>query len=254
MSYSAGEVARLSGVSVRTLHHYDEIGLLAPRGRTEAGYRQYDDDDLTRLRHILCYRALGFDLRTIATILDDPGAGTLGHLRRQREMLTAKAEELGRMVGTVEKMMEARQMGIDLTPEEMFEVFGDHDPTEHAAEAEERWGGTDAYEESQRRALSYRKDDWNRLRDESEAITTRLVAALRNGAPPDGEEAMDLAEEARLHIDRWFYPCPHEMHRNLAEMYVSDPRFTKHYEDREPGLAAYVRGAVTANAERAKGR
>jgi DNA-binding transcriptional MerR regulator len=254
MSYSAGDVARLSGVSVRTLHHYDEIGLLSPSGRSAAGYRQYGSEDLARLQQILGYRALGFDLRNIATILDDPRVDPLDHLRRQRELLKAKADHLAAMVRTVEKMMEARKMGINLNPDEMFEVFGDFDPTEHQAEAEQRWGKTDAFKESARRTSKYRKEDWKRLKAEGEEVAVRLAEAFQKGVPAKSAAAMDLAEQARLHIDRWFYPCPHEMHRNLGEMYVADPRFAKHYDDRAPGLAAYVRDAIAANADRAKGK
>jgi DNA-binding transcriptional MerR regulator len=254
MSYSAGEVARLSGVSVRTLHHYDEIGLLSPSGRTGAGYRQYDMDDLARLQQILCYRALGFDLRNIAAILDDPRIDATDHLRRQRELLSSKIEHLQKMVTTVEKMMEARKMGINLTPDEMFEVFGEFDPTEHQEEAERRWGDTDAFKESKRRTTRYRKEDWMRLSQEAEAIGAGLADVMRKGLPPTSDAAMDLAEQARLHIDRWFYPCSREMHRNLGEMYVADPRFMKHYDDRQPGLAVYVRDAIAANADRATQR
>jgi DNA-binding transcriptional MerR regulator len=254
MSLTAGDVARISGVSVRTLHHYDEIGLLSPSGRSRSGYRQYDGEDLARLQQILCYRALGFDLRRIATILDDPSVDALDHLRRQRELLTSRVAHLQEMVTTVDRMMEARMMGINLNPDEMFEVFGDADPTEHAEEAEERWGETDAYQESQRRTSRYRKEDWQRLKKETEAITAGLARAHQDGAPANSLTAMDLAEQARLHIDRWFYSCSHEMHRNLAEMYVSDPRFAKHYDDRQEGLARYVRDAIHANAERAGSR
>jgi DNA-binding transcriptional MerR regulator len=254
MSYSAGDVSRLSGVSVRTLHHYDEIGLLSPGGRTRAGYRQYGTDDLARLQQILCYRALGFDLRNIAAILDDPRIDPLDHLRKQRELLESKVRRLQEMVRTVEKMMEARKMGINLNPDEMFEVFGDLDPTEHAEEAELRWGKTDTFKESQRRTSKYRKEDWKRIGQEAEEIGAKLAEALRSGAPANSPKAMDLAEQARLHIDRWFYACSHEMHRNLGEMYVADPRFAKHYEDREPGLAVYLRDAIAANAERVKAK
>jgi MerR family transcriptional regulator, thiopeptide resistance regulator len=146
--------------------------------------------------------------------------------------------------------MEARQMGINLTPDEMFEVFGDADPTEHAAEAEERWGHTDAYRESQRRAASYSKADWLRIKAVGEAIEARFVAALQAGHAPDSDEAMDVAEAHRHHIGEWFYDCPPAMHRGLGEMYVADPRFTAHYEQQAPGLAQYVRDALVANADR----
>lgn len=142
-------------------------------------------------------------------------------------------------------------MEIRLTPEERFEVFGDFDPDEHAGEARERWGGTDAYEQSRRRTASYGKEEWLRIKGEADGIERRLAAALADGVAPDAPEAMDAAEEHRLHITRWFYDCTHEMHANLARMYVDDPRFAAHYEEVAAGLSAYVRDAVLANSERA---
>ena len=152
MAHPVGEVARLAGVTVRTLHHYDEIGLLSPSGRTHAGYRRYDDADLTRLQQILFYRELGFSLEEIAGILDDPAADATAHLRRQHELLTARISRLQEMAAAVELALEAEKMGVPLTPEERFEVFGDQDPQQYAEETKERWGGTDAYRESARRA------------------------------------------------------------------------------------------------------
>lgn len=145
MSYPVGQVAGFAGVTVRTLHHYDEIGLLAPSGRSHAGHRRYSDADLDRLQQILFYRELGFPLDEVAALLDDPEADPRAHLRRQHELLTARIERLQKMAAAVEHAMEARTMGINLTPEEKFEVFGDKDPEAHAEEAERRWGGTEAY-------------------------------------------------------------------------------------------------------------
>jgi hypothetical protein len=155
------------------------------------------------------------------------------------------------MVASVELTMEARQMGIDLTPEEMLEVFGEDDPTRHAEEAQQRWGETDAYRESQRRASKYTKDDWQRMKVEMEDVESRLAGLLADGVPATDPAAMDLAEAHRRHISDWFYDCPHEMHRGLADMYVADARFTAHYDDRVPGLAQYVHDAIHANADRA---
>jgi MerR family transcriptional regulator, thiopeptide resistance regulator len=248
--HTIGAVAGFAGVTVRTLHHYDEIGLLVPGGRSAAGYRLYDQADLERLQRILLYRAMGFDLDKIAAILDDPDADPVEHLRQQHERLTDEIAHLQRMIAAVRKAMEARQMGINLTPDEMFEVFGDADPTEHAAEAEERWGDTDAYRESQRRTASYSKADWLRIKAEGEAIEARFVAALQAGHAPGSDEAMDVAEAHRRHIGQWFYDCPPAMHRGLGEMYVADPRFTAHYEQQAPGLAQYVSDAFVANADR----
>ena len=251
-SFSVGRVADLSGVTIRTLHHYDEIGLLSPGGRSDAGYRVYEDADLERLQRILFYKELGFTLKEISTIIEDPSTDAMGHLRRQRGLLAQRIERLNAMVDAIDYEMEARTMDINLTPEERFEVFGDFRPEDHAEEAERRWGETDSYKESNRRVSKYTKEDWLKLKAEGEEVETRLAAAFEAGLAPGSEEAMAAAEAHRQHISRWFYDCGYEMHRGLAEMYVSDERFRAHYDKRAPGLASFVREAVLANAERAE--
>src|SRR5215207_11408063 len=247
---NVGQVAELAGVTVRTLHHYDRIGLLSPSGRTSAGYRQYSAADLDRLHQVLLYRELGFPLEEVATLLDDPSADPEAHLRRQHRLLRDRLERTQAMVAAVEKEMEARSMGISLTPEERFEVFGEHDPARYDAEVEERWGETDAYAQSKRKTAAYSKDDWLRIKAEGEDIEARFAVALRSRVAPDSDEAMDLAEEHRQQITRNFYDCPPEMHAGLGRMYVEDERFTATYEAMAPGLAQYVSTAVQANAAR----
>jgi DNA-binding transcriptional MerR regulator len=215
----------MAGVTVRTLHHYDAIGLLRPTGRTENGYRRYSEADLERLQRILFYRELGFGLDRIRHALADPDADPLEHLRQQHALLTGRIERLQRLADAVATAMEARTMDIKLTPEERLEVFG-HDPGEHAGEVKERWGDTDAYRASQRRAASYTREDWVRIKAESEAVTRRMLDAMGAGPPPTSPEAMDAAEAHRRQVDSSFYPCTLEMHRALAAMYLADPRFT----------------------------
>jgi len=250
VSHSVGQVAGFAGVTVRTLHHYDEIGLLVPGERTHAGHRRYGDADLDRLQQILFYRELGFPLEEVAALLDDPDADPRVHLRRQHELLTARIERLQRMAAAVEHAMEARAMGINLTPEERFEVFGDKDPEAHAEEAERRWGGTEQYAESQRRVARYTKDDWKRMQAEVASWGERYVALMAEGEEPSGERAMDMAEEHRQHISNWFYECSYDIHRGLGGMYVSDERFKEFYDSMRPGLAEHLRDAITANAAR----
>ena len=245
-----GAVARMAGVTVRTLHHYDEIGLLRPTGRSEAGYRRYTEVDLERLQRILFYRELEFGLDQIKEAMADGDADALDHLRRQHRLLQDRIERLRRLADAVAKAMEAHQMGINLTPQERLEVFGDFDPDAYAAEVEERWGDTDAYRESARRATRYTKADWARIKAEGGAVTELLAAAMRARLPADGPEAMDAAEAHRRQIDEAFYPCSYEMHAGLAEMYLADPRFTATYEAVAPGLAQYVHDAILANAAR----
>ena len=141
-------------------------------------------------------------------------------------------------------------MGIDLTPEERFEVFGGSDPAQYDAEVEQRWGDTDAYAQSKRRAAAYTREDWQRIKAEGEDLVRRMAEALRAGVAPDSATAMDLAEEHRQQITRDFYDCPPEMHAALGRMYVEDERFTATYENVAPGLAQWVSTAVQANAAR----
>jgi DNA-binding transcriptional MerR regulator len=247
---NVGEVAALAGVTVRTLHHYDRIGLLTPSDRTASGYRRYTAADLDRLHRILVYRELGFPLEEVATLLDDPDADPAAHLRRQHRLLRDRLERTQAMVAAVEKEMEAQQMGISLTPEERFELFGDGFSEEYEREAEQRWGDTDAWAQSQRRTTAYDKEDWVRIKEEADDVERRFAEALRAGVPAGSEQAMDLAEEHRQHIGRNFYDCPPAMHAGLGRMYVEDERFAAHYEQRMPGLAQYVSTAVQANAAR----
>ncbi|RBY87500.1 MerR family transcriptional regulator [Blastococcus sp. TF02A-26] len=245
---NVGEVAALAGVTVRTLHHYDRIGLLSPSGRSTSGYRQYSPADLDRLHQVLVYRELGFPLEEVATLIEasDPAE----HLRRQHRLLRDRLERTRAMVAAVEKEMEARAMGISLSPEERFEIFGEHDPERYEAEVEERWGDTEAYAQSRRRTAAYTKEDWVRITAEGEDLMQRMATALRAGVAPDTAPAMDLAEEHRQQIGRDFYDCPPELHAALGRMYVEDERFTATYEAVAPGLAQWVSTAVQANAAR----
>ncbi|SNT26414.1 DNA-binding transcriptional regulator, MerR family [Rhodococcoides kyotonense] len=243
-----GEVARLVGISVRTLHHYDQIDLVVPSGRTSKGYRSYSASDVERLHRVLTYRELGFPLDEIATLLDDPSIDTMAHLKRQRQLLDARIDRLHQMAAAVDKMMEAKKMGIQLTPEEQREVFGDDWlGDEYAGEAEERWGQTEAWKQSQSRTASYSKEDWKRVKAETDALEADFATALTEGVPADSDRAAELAERHRASIEQ-YYDCGYEMHVCLGEMYIADERFTKHYDDVAPGLAQYLRDAIVANA------
>lgn len=248
---TVGRLAELAGVTVRTLHHYDEIGLVRPSARTAAGYRVYGAADVQRLRQVLLYRRLGFGLREVTELVNDPEVDAVAHLRRQRSLLAEQRGQLDSMLAAIDKELEARAMGINLTPEEQLEVFGTEMPGgEWAEEAEQRWGDTRAYRESKRRAASYGKEDWQAIKAESDAGMQAFAQAMRAGLPADGEQAMDLAERHRQLICRFFYECGYDMHCALADMYVADERFKATYDGVEPGLADFVRDAVRANADR----
>ena len=246
---TVGQVAERFGVTVRTLHHYDEIGLLSPSERSTAGYRLYTGQDVTRLQHVVVYRRLGFALEEIALLLEHPET-VESHLRRQRAAVMSRLDEMRDLVTALDRALEREMSNQPATPEDMKELFGDGF-YDSQAEAQERWGDTDAWKQSQQRTRGYTKADWEEVKAETDALHAGFVAAMDAGEPPTSEAAMDAAEQHRLHIDRRFYACSHEFHKGLADMYVSDPRFTATYDEIRPGMSSYVRDAIYANAERA---
>jgi DNA-binding transcriptional MerR regulator len=250
MGHTVGEVARMSGQTVRTLHHYDRIGLLVPAERTPSGYRDYSDGDLERLRQILTYRELGFGLDRIAVLLDDPDADTRAHLARQHRLVTERIERLRAMARGIERLMEADTMELNLAPAERLELFGDFDVDAHSEEARRRWGGGEAYARSERRVSSYTKADWERINAEGEEIYLALAGAMADGRAPDSPAVMDLAERHRAYITRWFYDCTTAVHRGLGRLYADDERFTATVDAHAGGLSVYLCEAFTANAAR----
>jgi MerR family transcriptional regulator, thiopeptide resistance regulator len=248
---TVGQVAEQLGVTVRTLHHYDEIGLLVPSERSPAGYRLYTVEDITRMQHVVVYRRLGFPLEEIALLLDEPSADVSEHLRRQREAVMSRLDEMQDLVTAIDRALEKEMAGNKLTKEEQRELFGDGFSDDYADEAEQRWGQTEAWKQSQGRTSEYTKADWVEVKAEMDSNNAAFVSAMTDGEPATSERAMDAAEQHRLHIHNRFYDLTTEFHRNLGDMYLADPRFTKNYEDIRPGLAQYVRDAIHANADRA---
>jgi DNA-binding transcriptional MerR regulator len=247
---TVGTIAGLVGVTVRTLHHYDEIGLVVPSQRSESGYRLYARADVARLQEVLFFKELGFGLDEIKQAIDAPGYRREAVLRRQRDLLAGKQRQLAVMVEAIDKAIEADRMGINMATEEMLEAFGGFDPTEYQTEVEDRWGGTDPYVESQRRVANYTRDDWRRVRDEAAAINEGLLDLMAGGVPADTTAAMDLAEAHRAHLSKWFYDCSPEMHAGLGQMYITDPRFEENIDKAGTGLAKYLAAAIAANAAR----
>jgi len=259
-TYLVKEVAALSGVTVRALHHYDELGLLAPSGRSAAGYRLYNDDDLLRLQQILIGRELGLPLEAIRRSLDDPGFDRRAALLAQRAELAARAERTEDMVLAIDAALAALEDAVDKedtyvgTKVDLKKIFDGFDHEKYEDEAKQRWGTTDAYKVSQRRWTSYTEADWLRCKEEQGAIYAEAFAALKAGIAPDDERAMDVAERHRLSFDRWFYPCSRKMHANLADMWEADTRYATNIDKQGgEGLTKFLAAAVRANAARSPG-
>jgi DNA-binding transcriptional MerR regulator len=260
--YQVKEVAELSGLSIRALHHYDAIGLLVPSLRTAAGYRLYTEDDLLRLQQILIGRELGLSLEDIRRSLDDPRFDRRSALLEQRAALERRAEHTSEMIRAIDSALAVVE-GADVegavsneleeegTTVDYKKIFNGFDPAKYEDEAKQRWGNTEAYKASEKRVKSYTEEDWKSLRDEQGAIYADAVAAMKSGKGPSDAAAMDVAERHRQSIDRWFYPCSKAMHSGLADMYESDQRFREHFDNYKAGLAAFLSAAIRANAQRA---
>lgn len=248
---TVGQVASLVGISVRTLHHWDEVALVRPSGRTHGDYRVYDAADVARINRVLVYRELGMSLAEIGRVLDDPEVDEREQLLRQRTLLTTRIARLQEMVSAVDQMVEGHDMGQQLSPQEQAEIFGTDWKPEYAEEAEQRWGDTPQWEQSQARASSMTREQWEQVKADVDALEADLAAAKRSGVDPVSNEAAELVERHRRSIDR-FYDCSTSMQVCLTRMYLEDARFTEHYEQLAPGLTAWLADAVAATA-RAQG-
>jgi DNA-binding transcriptional MerR regulator len=247
---TVGAIARMAGITVRTLHHYDEVGLVVPGARTAAGYRLYGPAEVARLQEVLFFRELGFGLDEIAEIVARPDYDRASALARQRELLAARADRLHTMITAVDDAIDAEKRGTRMSDEEMLSVFGAFDPAEYEEEARERWSDSEAYRDSVRRTAGYSAEDWERLGEEATEINDAFLALMAAGEPADGAEAMAVAQRHREHISTWFYECTPEIHAGLGRMYVADPRFTANIDAAGEGLAAYLSAAIAANAGR----
>ena len=249
---AVGEVARLTGVTVRTLHHYDALGLLRLSGRSDAGYRLYSSADVARLGRVVALRRMRIALRDIPGLLDADPATLRAALLQRRDELRAEARGMEATVRLITRALEEDDMTTPATREDLAEIFGDgFDDAQ--AEAAARWGRTRAWQESQRRTAAYTRADWEAIKAEADANVAAFLDAMTAGTPPEGPAAMRAAEDHRAHVDRRFFACDHALQRNLADLYDSDPRYAVAYDGTHPGLSAYVTAAMRANAARATG-
>ena len=251
MSYTVKTVANLAGLTVRTLHHYDEIGVLRPTSVSSAGYRLYSDADLDRLQQILFFRELGFGLRETKEMIDSPTFDRRQALTEHQRLLREKRRHIDALIASVEGTIAAIDNGTRLEGRAMFEGFDKKQLMKDREEARERWGSENV-DESWRRASKYTKADWSAIQVESEAVESGLAALMDR--EPTEPEAQALVERWHRLIDERFYPCSLEIFRGLGDLYVGDERFTVHYDRRKPGLAVFMRAAMHAYCDRLGGR
>lgn len=244
---TVGEVSTLLGVSVRALHHWDETGLVRPSQRSDAGYRLYSETDIMRIQQVLVYRQTGMSLADIKTVLDDPKADAVAHLRRQRDLLQGQVSHLQHMLRSIDTVMEIQLLGAHLSVAEMVEIWGtDWDPV-YIEEAQAQWGDTQEWAESSRRKARMSRADWEQAHEETVALETALVEAMLSGVEPGSPEANALAQWHRKDLNRWFEVSISKQVL-IGRGYVADERFARYYDKRAPGLAAWLKDVIDSGA------
>lgn len=236
-----GEAAQRAGVSVRTLHHYDRIGLLAPSRVSEAGYRWYDGAALLRLEQILFFRELGFPLEEIRRMMDSPSYDAREAMRRQRALLCMQRNRMDAMIARLDRAIQGDG------PAEL-EVFSmkeiEKTRRQYAGEARERWGGTQAWQESEARTAGYGPEAWRSVQAGMDALM-REFAGVRALEPQD-ERVQALVARWQAYITENFYPCTDEILKGLGEMYEADERFRQNIDGAGEGTAACMARAIAA--------
>lgn len=237
MNMQIKEFSRFTGVSVRTLHYYDEIGLLKPAQVDRAtGYRYYDEHSLLRMQEILFYRELDFPLKRIEEILSSPHYDKSKALQAQKEMLILKKERLERLIFAIDGAMKG---------ENVMNAFNNTEFENYKAEAQEKWGSTDAYKEHQEKTKGYSKDKWNSMAAGMDAIMGRFAEAMKNGDTPDSGTVQALVKALQNHITENYYTCTKEILSGLGQMYVADERFKNNIDKHGDGTAAFICEAIT---------
>ena len=232
------EFARLTGVSVRTLHYYDEIELLVPACvDKDTGYRYYDQTSLLRMQEILFYRELDFSLKSIGQILSSPNYDAKQSLSEQRNLLILKKERLERLISAIDHAMKG---------ENVMSAFDNSKFDAYKAEARQRWGNTDAYREHAERTKNYSKTKWKELAGEMNEIFAEFALCMKNGETPDSAEVQNLVKALQDHITGNYYPCTNEILAGLGQMYAADERFRSSIDGNGDGTARFVSEAIEA--------
>lgn len=237
------DVSKLTGVSVRTLHYYDAIGLLTPTKVTDAGYRMYDDTALSRLQSILLFRELQFPLKEIKEFLDSPDFNQEETIAQQIKLLELQYKHIGELISF------AREIQTKGVKTMNFEVFDTNEIEQYKAEVKSKWGNSKAYQEYEQRAVSHSEHNDSKFVNEIMSLFTDLGAMKQ--LPPTDKAVQEKIAALQAYINENFYTCSNDILKELSEMYVCDDRFKKNI-DRfgGEGTAKFVREAIFVYCEK----
>lgn len=248
MEYAIQELARLAGVTTRTLRWYDQIGLLKPSRTADSGYRYYGRAEVDRLQDILYYRALGVELARIKTYLDEPSFDRLAALRGHLAALEAEQGRLAALIRSVKETIGAEERKEIMQDEKKFAAFKqravDHNEGAYGAEVRAKYGDA-AMDQANQAVLSLTQAQYQEWNDLGRAIQQRLEEAVQGGLSPIGEVGRTIADLHRRWLTLSGTPYDPAKHRGIAALYVADPRFTAYYDRNVPGCARFLQDAVT---------
>ena len=234
------EFADFTGVSVRTLHYYDEIGLLKPAYVEEqTGYRYYDSACLERMQEILFYRELDFPLKHICEMLSSPGYDRQEALDKQKRLLILKKERLERLIEALDSAKRGECVMKAFNNKEYEETR-----KQYEEEVKERWGTTGAYKEYQEKTKGCSKENRQEANAGLEDILEEFALCKKGGSAPDSKETLDLVQKLQGHITKQYYTCTDEILAGLGKMYVADERFRKNIDKHGEGTAAFISEAI----------
>ncbi|WP_373598789.1 MerR family transcriptional regulator [Paraclostridium bifermentans] len=243
--YKISEVAKLSGISVRMLHHYDNIGLLVPSEKSDKNYRLYSDEDVKRLYQILIFKELEFSLKEIKNILDDENFDREKALRLQRELIVEKRKRMDNILNSIDEVIDNLE-GDKAMSNKDFKAFSYEEIKKHEEkykeETEKRYGKSNAYKECNDKTGKYSKNDWENISKEADSIYKKLAGLMDRQL--EDTEVQDLVDQWRNHISKNYYNCTIDIFRGLALMYVADERFTKNIDKYKDGLAQFLSDAM----------
>ncbi|AUZ28151.1 MerR family transcriptional regulator [Bacillus subtilis] len=245
MKYQVKQVSEMAGVSIRTLHHYDDIQLLKPSAITDAGYRLYSDADLERLQQILFFKEIGFRLDEVKEMLDHPNFDRKAALQSQKDMLMKKKQRMEEMIQTIDRTLQSIEGGELMNKRDLFAGLSMKDIEEHQkayADEVRKLYGREIAEETEKRASVYSSDDWRAIMTEFDSIYRRIAARIEHG--PGDVEVQAAVGAFRDHICQYHYDCTLDIFRGLGEVYITDERFTDSINQYGEGLAAFLREAI----------
>lgn len=243
MNYQIKEFAKLTGVSVRTLHYYDEIKLLEPAFVDEQnGYRFYDEKSLERMQEILFYRELDFSLKSISEILTSPNYNKQAALEKQKKLLILKKDRLEKIISAIDNAAKGEIFDMN--------VFDNSDfiseRNKYAAEAKEKWGKTAAYKEYEKKSSAYSKEKYNELNSAISDIFGEFAECFRSGEKAYDANAQALVKKLQDFITENHYKCTDEILAGLGKMYIADERFKTNIDSHGGGTAEFVSAAIDA--------